>query len=450
MMKYIRVFSRLILGIVFIFSGFVKAVDPLGSAYKFSDYFTAFRLDFLEFIALPLGILLSAFEMVLGIALLLGYRRRIVYWINMWFMSFFTLLTLVLAIFNPVSDCGCFGDALILTNWETFLKNVVLMVFVLILYLNRKKEKDEGGVITEWAVVAAIYILGAWFSIWNYNHLPLLDFRPYQVGTVIAEEMEIPEGAPQDQYETKLIYRNRESGEESEFTMDDYPRDTLQWEFVTSESKLIKKGFEPPIHDFAIMDHDGFDMVDQLLADEGYSLLMIAYDLTRADEEVLQSARDWSQIELLADDFNFYAVSASTTEEVESKASELDLGYPFYVADEIMLKTIVRANPGFVLIRNGTIIGKWGQDFPTVESMNPEWHELIGNAAVPMDEEAQLLREAGVYEDFSFSVIRFDSFMPGLILTENMQKREHGIVIAFIMGIVILLLVSQYLSPTKT
>ncbi|MCK4749512.1 MAG: DoxX family membrane protein, partial [Bacteroidales bacterium] len=134
-MKYFKFLSRFVLGVVFIFSGFVKAVDPLGSAYKFSDYFIAFKLDFLEFSALPLSIFLSAFELVLGITLLLGYRRRIVYWILMWFMAFFTLITFVLAIFDPVSDCGCFGDALILTNWQTFLKNLVLMIFVLALYL---------------------------------------------------------------------------------------------------------------------------------------------------------------------------------------------------------------------------------------------------------------------------------------------------------------------------
>ena len=141
-MKYIRLLSRLIVGVVFIFSGFVKAVDPLGSAYKFADYFTAFKLGFLEFLALPMGIFLSAFELILGLTLILGYRRKTMFQVLMWFMSFFTLLTFILALFNPVSDCGCFGDALILTNWQTFFKNVVLMVFVLILYFGRNNAYD--------------------------------------------------------------------------------------------------------------------------------------------------------------------------------------------------------------------------------------------------------------------------------------------------------------------
>ena len=140
-MKYLKILSRILLGVVFIFSGFVKAVDPLGSAYKFADYFTAFKLGFLEFLSLPLAIVLAAFELILGIALLLGYRRKVVCLLLLWFMLFFTVLTFILAIFNPVTDCGCFGDALILTNWQTFYKNIVLDVLVIILFLGRNKYK---------------------------------------------------------------------------------------------------------------------------------------------------------------------------------------------------------------------------------------------------------------------------------------------------------------------
>ncbi|TFH26781.1 MAG: DoxX family protein, partial [Bacteroidia bacterium] len=207
-MKYIRLLSRIILGMVFIFSGFVKAVDPLGSAYKFADYFAAFRLGFLEFLALPMGVLLSAFELVLGIILILGYRKRVIFAVTLWFMVFFTVLTFILALFNPVSDCGCFGDALILTNWQTFYKNVVLMVFVLILWVARKKESDSGPVVGEWVVIGGLYVMASLFSFWNYRHLPLIDFRPYDVGTVISEKMNVPEGMPVDEYKTSLVYKN--------------------------------------------------------------------------------------------------------------------------------------------------------------------------------------------------------------------------------------------------
>ncbi len=445
-MTYHRLLSRIILGMVFIFSGFVKAVDPLGSAYKFADYFIAFRLGFLEFLTLPIGVLLSAFELVLGITLILGYRKRIIFWITMWFMVFFTVLTFILAIFNPVSDCGCFGDALILTNWQTFLKNLVLMVFVLILWFARKKESGNGPAIREWVVIGGFFVMVSLFSIWNYRHLPLIDFRPYDVGTVISEKMEIPEGMPMDEYRTTLIYRNRESGKSTSFTMDDYPKDTLLWEFENSESKLVKRGYEPPIYDFAMMDEYGNERVDEILSDRGYSLIMISHDLPEARESALAAAGDWSQLEILADDFSFYAVTSTTSSEVEAISAELGLGYRFLAADEIMLKTIVRSNPGFILLKSGAIMGKWGwRDFPSVEQVLPEWPELIGNASAPMDEEAQLLKEAGVYDDFSFDVMEFDQFIPDLLLKEGTKQRERGVITGFILGVLLLMLLSEYL-----
>ncbi len=447
-MKYFRISSRIILGIVFIFSGFVKTIDPLGSAYKFSDYFNAFRLEFLDGLALPLAILLSAFELTLGIVLILGYRRKIVYWILMWFMSFFTVLTFVLAIFNPVTDCGCFGDALILTNWQTFLKNAVLMVFVLSLYMHRKIEPDNNNLVREWIMVICIYggIMG--MSAWNYNHLPLLDFRPYKIGTVIREKMEIPEGAPMDEYETTLIYKNKESGKSDVFTIENYPRDTLVWEFESSNSKLVSKGFEPPIHDFAIMDEDGADIADEILADKGYSLLMISQDLSKAKESALLKARDWSQLEILANNFTFYAVTASPEDDVKIVSESNGLGYGFFAADQVMLKTIVRSNPGFLLMKNGTIVGKWGwRDFPAIEELDPGWTELIGNASAPLDEESQMLRDAGIFDEFSFEVLDFDRFTPALIYSEQSRAREKSAVVAFVMGIVILLFLARFISP---
>ena len=449
-MKYIRFLSRLIVGMVFIFSGFVKAVDPLGSAYKFADYFTAFGLDFLDMLALPMGIFLSAFELVLGFNLLLGYRRKVMYVILMWFMSFFTILTLALAIFNPVSDCGCFGDALILTNWETFFKNLVLMVFVLILFFSRGTDRGSNLVLRECLLIVFFFLCASLFSYWNYSHLPLIDFRPYDVGTVIREEMEIPEGAPTDEYQTTLIYKNRMTGQNSSFSLEDYPRDTLKWEFVDSESKLLKKGYEPPIHDFAIMDEEGYDLVDEILNDAGYSMLMLAYDLEASHHEALITAGEWAQLELFASDFSFYAVSAATSAEVESITAELGLGYSFLAGDEIMLKTIVRSNPGFLLIRNGVILGKWAHnDLPALEELDPQWPELIGNASAPLDEETLLLMEAGAHEPVSFDLIEFDRFVPELLLKENARKQEIKIGLIFVLALLVLLLISGRLSPLR-
>jgi hypothetical protein len=232
--------------------------------------------------------------------------------------------------------------------------------------------------------------------------------------------------------------------------MDDYPKDTVQWEFVTSESKLVKKGYEPPIHDFAIMDTFGDDIVSEILSDKGYSMIMISNKLAGADEEALVKAGEWSQLEILANDFSFYAVTATPSAEVESISSKLDLEYPFLAGDEIMLKTIVRSNPGFMLVRNGAILGKWSyRDFPSLDQLDPQISELIGNASAPMDDEAQMLMDAGVYDEFSFNVVEFDDYLPKLVLNEGSAKREEGVALAFILAILAVLLLSGYIAPVK-
>jgi uncharacterized membrane protein YphA (DoxX/SURF4 family) len=449
-MKYLLIIARIILGAVFLFSGFVKAVDPLGSAYKFSDYFAAFGLGFLEFTTLPLAVLLSSFELVLGSALIAGYRRSTVYRALFWFMLFFTILTLVLAIFNPVSDCGCFGDALVLTNWQTFLKNIFLMAFVLPLFLHRDTEYSAGRAATEWLVISFLFCGAALFSLWNYRHIPLLDFRPYDTGTVIAREMETPEGAPVDQYETTLTYRDRSTGREIGFTMENYPRDTALWEFVSSESRLVNKGFEPPIHDFAIMDGSGEDQVERILADPGFTLLMISHDLSGADREALSIAEEWARLEAVAGDFSFYAVTASTSDRVEEITSEAGLSYPFFAADEIMLKTMIRSNPGFMLIANGTIIGKWGyRDFPSLGELDPEALELSEKASLPVDQESTFLIEAGIFEDFSFNVMEFSRFLPALIYEREAARRERAAVTGFVLSVGFLILLAGSISPIR-
>jgi hypothetical protein len=220
--------------------------------------------------------------------------------------------------------------------------------------------------------------------------------------------------------------------------------------FESSDSRLVSKGYEPPIHDFAIMDESGWDLADQILADKEYSLIMISHNLSEADESALQKARDWSQLEMMADDFSFYAVTSTASDEVFSISSSLDLGYSFHSADEIMLKTMVRSNPGFILIRNGVIVDKWGfRDFPALEELDPKWTEMIGNAAVPVDEETQMLIEAGVYEEFSFDVIDFDHLISELVYVQSKKRQERGVVVAFVLGAALLLLLSHHISPIR-
>ncbi len=351
-MKIVRLISRVIVGIVFIFSGIVKAVDPLGSAYKFSDYFQAFNLEFLKPFALVLAIILFTAEFISGFALLSGYRRKTGLWGVIILMLIFTPLTLILAITNPVSDCGCFGDAIHLTNWQTFWKNVVLMIMVVILFTGRKSISQISTVKREWTVIITVIFLFVLFSLLNLRYLQLFDFLPYKTGTNISQGMKIPEGKPADEYLTTFIYEKE--GVQKEFTLENYPADDSTWKFIDQKSRLVKKGYQPPIHDFSITTTEGEDLTDQILDDPGFTVLMISTKLSKAGQKNLEKGfalGTWCA----ENGISFYIVTASGTDEVKGYST----GLTICTADETTLKTIVRANPGYMLLKGGTILGKW-------------------------------------------------------------------------------------------
>ena len=351
-MKILRLISRIIVGIVFIFSGIVKSVDPLGSAYKFSDYFQAFNLEFLKPFALVLAIFLFTAEFISGFALLSGYRRKTGLWGVMILMSIFTPLTLILAITNPVSDCGCFGDAIHLTNWQTFWKNVVLMIMVVILFSGRKSIRQISTVKREWTVIITVITLLVVFSLLNMRYLQLFDFLPYKTGTNIREGMTIPEGKPADEYLTTFIYEKE--GVQKEFTIENYPADDSTWKFIDQKSRLVNKGYQPPIHDFSITTTEGEVLTYQILDDPGYTVLMISAKLNKAGQKNLEKGfalGTWCAEKGIS----FYIVTASGTDEVKGYSTELTI----CTGDETTLKTIVRANPGYMLLKGGTIFGKW-------------------------------------------------------------------------------------------
>ncbi|MEX0981707.1 MAG: BT_3928 family protein [Bacteroidales bacterium] len=450
-MRAIRLFSRFLLGLLFIFSGFVKAVDPWGSAYKFSDYFHALGVSFLESVALPLAIFLSAFEIVLGIVLILGYQKRRAYWALFLFMSFFTALTFILALTNPVTDCGCFGDAIILTNWETFFKNLIFMVFVLLLFKSRKKAVNVHSNVLETLLILVFFTGSLILSLNAIRHLPILDFRPYDVGTFIPGEMEVPDGAPRDEYETVLYYRNIKTGNTEEFSVENYPQDTLNYQFVTSESKLVKKGYEPPIHDFGIMDPDGFDVTDELLSYSGYTLLMISHDLKKANRNALYDGNFWSQIQFFADDFRFVPVTASVGSIIDTVSDNVGLDYTFFTGDEIMLKTMIRSNPGFIMLKNGTIISKWGyRRFPALSDWNSEWPELLHQFAENQDIEIMMLIEEGLMEPVQWDLIDFDQTANSVIMEQFSKRSEWRTWTLFILVILIALFITKFIPSTKT
>lgn len=369
--KLIVFASRIFLGLVFIFSGYVKVVDPLGSEYKFVDYFEAFGTDFMVPLALPLAMIMSAVEFVLGVALFFNVLPRLSAWGVTLFMIVFTPLTLYLALANPVSDCGCFGDALILTNWQTFWKNIFIDIFVVILFVNRKKLTSHLHSLVQWILMLIFFGATILFQVFTVQHLPIIDFRPYRINANIPEKMKIPESAPQPKYETTLYYEK--DGVTKQFTMENLPDST--WKWVRTENELIDAGYVPPIHDFSIVtvrdnEYKGYpantDITTEVLENPDYNFLMVAYDISEADTVGLKFGNELAEF-CEQKGLHLYCLTASSSEEIKQVKQKHGFTFNCYTTDEITLKTIVRASPGFVLLKNGTIINKWHHnDMPSI------------------------------------------------------------------------------------
>lgn len=407
-MKVLRFISRIIVGLVFMFSGAVKAVDPMGSAYKFNDYFQAFNLEFLQPASLLLAILLVTAEFASGFSVLSGYRQKFGIWGVMILMAIFTPLTLVLALTNPVSDCGCFGDAIHLTNWQTFWKNAIIIVFTIIVFTGRNKIKHIASQGKEWVIISSVAALFIIFSLLNLRYLQLFDFLPYKTGTNIPDAMIVPEGKPVDEYETTFIYEKE--GIQKEFTLENYPANDTTWKFVDQNSILVKKGYQPPIHDFSLVTVDGYDVTDMILANSNYTLLMISTRLDDADIQHLKAGFDLGE-RCIAEGISFYVVTASGTDEI----LKYNNGLTFCSADEITLKTIVRSNPGYMLLKDGNIAGKWSR------ATLPDKEEFTGN--MTGEQVKEMNRKSPVLVVYSVS---FLALIMLLIISRVLVGRKNG------------------------
>jgi hypothetical protein len=351
-MKLLRILSRIITGTVFIFSGTVKAIDPLGFAYKLQDYFQAFNLDFLKNISLLAAILLCAIEFIAGFCVLFNIRQKIGVWIVLIMMIIFTPLTFILALTNPVSDCGCFGDAIHLTNWQTFFKNIILLIPAIFLFVTRNRIIPHLGIIREYVILSILLVFFFLFSFYNLRYLPVIDFLPYKTGTYIPDKMINPEGTPVDKYETTFIYEK--DGQAKEFTLDNYPADDTAWKFIEQKSVLVSQGYQPPIHDLTMVSMQGDDMTQNILSSEKPVFLMISRKLENVDQELLRKGFElgyWCMGNIT----DFYILTASGADEVR----KFNNGLTFCFTDETTLKTMIRSNPGYILLKKGTVDGKW-------------------------------------------------------------------------------------------
>ena len=355
MKNFITQFSRLFVGILFIISGLIKLNDPLGFSYKLDEYFSEPVFNMLVFVPYTLGfaLFLVILEVVLGVMLLIGYKTKWTIWSLLLLVVLFSFLTFYSAYFDVVKDCGCFGDALHLTPWQSFSKDIILLFFILILFFNQKLIKPLFSNTIQNILAFASIALCAFMGYWVINHLPLKDFRAYKVGTNIKTAMEIPDNAPKSVVEMVFIYKV--NGVDKEFTEKDLMSLPAGATFVDRKDKVIVQGYLPPIHDFKL-ELDGEDQTDMILS-KGKALLIVAYDLEKANPEAMQKLGKLYK-EASAKGYYVAILTGSSSDVIEAVKKKYGYTFDFLFCDATALKTIERANPSFVLLHYGTITQK--------------------------------------------------------------------------------------------
>ncbi len=357
--------SRLLIGLLFIYSGFVKGVDPLGTQFRIEDYFYAFGTLWALPFALTLSVLLNAFEFSMGLFLLFNLRTKLVSWLVFLMMIFFTITTLNDALYSPVPDCGCFGDALIISNWQTFYKNLVIFALVLILFLRKNSFKSELKLSTQFLMMIGLFLLFTAFEIYTIRHLPILDFRPWKVGTRLLPENPQPA-------KFYFVYKNEQTGEQKEFLSSELPwQDTVfmsQWSYESSrevnpDADLYKT--------FPMLDLDGNDLSVELAKSEQPVFLMVVYDIMDADADALKKFLPIYNL-CQQNGWTFYMLNSDTPDDLRKRVEENGLNdFPVLNSDDTSLKAAIRANPGLIIIRDGIVLSKFNhRDIPVIEELN--------------------------------------------------------------------------------
>lgn len=361
-MKILREFARYFTGAVFIFSGLIKVNDPVGTAIKLEEYFEVFAYDFAPFFewfipaALVIAVLFVVAEVILGIALIIGYEMKWSAWALMALIVFFTFLTFYSAYFNKVTDCGCFGDAIKLTPWESFSKDIVLLITSIIILINRTKYNSWLTGKASHVTVGAATVIFVWISIFAINHLPFIDFRAYAVGNHLPTLME-PSG------ELVYEYVMRKDGEE--VSLETYPTDP-SYEFVSMN--VLNPEVQPKITDLAVWNDEG-DYTEDLMV--GARLLIVTHNISKTSSKMNDEI---AELINTVNGAEVWALTSSGGDEFQSFAQTAGWAIPFVYADATVLKTIIRSSPGVVLMKDGNVLGKWHfNDTPSAS----EIHRLL-------------------------------------------------------------------------
>lgn len=379
--NYLLGFCRIFTGLLFIFSGFIKANDPTGFGYKLQEYFEVFHLTAFNEYATAMAVVICGFEILLGALLLLGVYANTVVWGLLLLILFFTFLTFYSAFFEVVTSCGCFGDAIPLTPWQSFSKDLVLLALILIIFFNRKQLrsiiKGSGNQFVA-TLITAIISLG--IGVYTVNYLPFIDFLPYKVGNNLPSLMVLPEGKQGDVFEQIYTMKNKKTGETKKVNDKVYMADKLwedeSWEIIGEpESRLVKKGYDIPIPDLLITDADGADHTQEIIANPYYNLVIVAKDLSSTNIDAIQKINQTAL--QLTKDYNGLRVvllTASASKDAQYLSDKMQLIAEIFYADLIPLKSMVRANPGVLLLKGGNVVGKWHyNNFPDAKTIEDKF-----------------------------------------------------------------------------
>lgn len=356
--------ARIFVGLLFIFSGLIKINDPLGFSYKLEEYFEVFHITFLNGLSVVIAVVLCSLEIILGFALLIGARPVKVAWGLLLLIIFFAFLTFYSAFFKVVQTCGCFGDAIPLTPWQSFSKDLFLLVLILVLFVNRYKITLIFNSKSGDRLLAGATLISLAIGLYTYNFLPFVDFLPYKIGANLPDEMRTPPGAQPDQFEVTYNLKNKKTGETKIMTNTDYIKTGIwkdnNWEVKGQpESRLVKKGFTPKIVDLSIQDGQKTDYTKELLSNPYYNLIIVAYDLDKTNVEALERLNALAIN--LTEGYNIRTVliTSNSAQYAEAFSKKHRLAMELFYADEVPLKSMVRSNPGILLLKNGTVINKW-------------------------------------------------------------------------------------------
>jgi uncharacterized membrane protein YphA (DoxX/SURF4 family) len=365
-MKIAVQLSRILVGVLFILSGFIKANDTIGFSFKLEEYFEVFHMPIFIPYAVNFAIFICIFEIMVGVALLMGAYSYLNAWLLLLMIIFFTWLTGYSAITNKVTDCGCFGDAIKLKPIESFMKDVVLLVFILFIFIGHKHIKPLFNKGVQMLFLGAALFIVTAFTFYTYMFLPVIDFLPYKVGNDLNKQMEIPEGAPIDSVQLVFIYEK--DGQQMEISMDQIALIDDTYKYIDRKDKIIRKGYEPPIHDFKIYNDTGLEVSQELLSDPNYKLVLTQRDIftsRKIEKQIAQLVDEWNKL-----GYKSWALTSSPLDKVEAYRHENQIAINYFSMDGTPIKSMVRSSPGVMLMKGPVVIKKWSSyNFPTITSV---------------------------------------------------------------------------------